>query len=203
MKRFYVVVAILLLLTGCGNVPDKTTPIRFDSIPGEIVYNDTTISLSDVSFGEVYADHGYTGYCVVTVDRSNLTDDDVYWMLKKDLGDMQAEFEVNAYLSSESNALNSEYLSSLRTTYDNDSIYFFFYTKDVQREHLSDFEIDIQLIVSPEKSLTADTTQYYYFDFDAEAGVDYSDYDSVFSEKERNYLIDALNARVDDLKHGI
>ena len=75
-----------------------------------------------------------------------------------------------------------------------------FYTKDVQREHLNDFEISLQMIMSPEKDLTATTTQYYYYYKNAEDGIDYSDYDNILSEGEVNVLVDALNAKIDDFR---
>lgn len=187
------------VFAGCSSTPKQPNAITITSLPGDIAYKDTTIALSAVSFCEVYADHGYTGYCVATVDRDNISDDDIYWMLKRDLGDMQAEFGVNAYLSSPNNSLSSDRLSQLKTIYNSEHIYFMFYTEDVQREHLDDFEISLQMIVSPEKDLTATSTQYYYYREKAEEGIDYSDYDSILTQDEINVLVDAINARIDSL----
>lgn len=186
-------------VSGCSSAPEQADPITIEVLPGDIACGDASISLSAVSFCEVYADHGYTGYCVATVDRANLSDDDVYWMLNRDSGDIQAELQVNAYISSEGNALDGERMSQLQTIYNSENIYFMFYTQDVQREHLDDFEISLQIIASPQKDLTATTTQYYYYGQSAEAGVDYSDYDSVLSEAEKSVLVDALNAKIDSL----
>lgn len=202
-RKYYVILLLALcvaLVSGCTSAPELPDSITIEALPGDMAYGDTTISLSAVSFCEVYADHGYTGYCIATVDRANLSDDDVYWMLNRDVGDIQAEFQVNAYLSSESNALDSEMMSQLQTTYNSENIYFMFYTKDVQREHLNDFEISLQMIMSPEKDLTATTTQYYYYYKNAEDGIDYSDYDNILSEGEVNVLVDALNAKIDDFR---
>ena len=197
---FVMLTMLCYLLVSCSSAPEKAGPTTISDLPGDIPYNDTQISLSAVSFCEVYANHGYTGYCVVTVDRSNLSDDDIYWMLKKDIGELQPEFEVFAYLTSESNSLDSEQLSQLQTIYNDESIYFIFYTKDTQREHLNDFELSLQIIMSPEKSLTAETTQYYYYYLDAKEGVDYSDYNNILSDEELNILIDALNEKIESLK---
>lgn len=112
---------------------------------------------------------------------------------------MQAELQVNAYISSEKNSLDDERMYQLQAIYNSENIYFMFYTKDVQRERLNDFEISLQMIMSPEKDLTAATTQYYYYRQNAEDGVDYSDYDSVLSEDEISILVDALNAKIDSL----
>lgn len=202
-KRCMAILLIFCILTvGCSSEPARPSSITFENLPGEIAYNDTIITLSDVSFCEVYteSDHGYTGYCIVTVDRSNLTDDDVYWMLKQDLREPQAEFEVNAYLTSEINSLELERMSLLQRIYNDKNIYFVFFTDDIQREHLNDFKLSLQMIISPEKSLAAASTQSYYFDFNAEEGVDYSDYNSVLSEKESDILVDALKAYIEDLK---
>lgn len=202
MKRiacFLFLMIQILCTMGCSSEATQAQPIRFKELPGNITYNDTSISLSSVSFCEVYAAHGYNGYCVATIDRSQLSDDDIYWMLKTDFGETRSELEVNAYLSSEKNSLENERLSKLRTSHDSENIYFMFYTPNVQREHLNDFSIGLQIVMSPEKDLLASTTQYYYYDFDAEEGVDYTNYNSVLSEKEIEILIDALNDRVETL----
>ena len=90
-------------------------------------------------------------------------------------------------------------MSPLQTIYKDENIYFLFYTGDIQRNHLSDFEISLQMIMSPEKDLTASTTQYYYYHQKAEEETDYSDYNSVLSEEEMSILVDALNAKIDGL----
>lgn len=189
----------IALASGCSSTQKQPAPITIEALPGDIASGDASISLSDVSFCEAYADRGYTGYCVVTIDRSNLSDDDVYWLLNRGPGDMQAELQVNAYISSEKNSLDDERMYQLQAIYNSENIYFMFYTKDVQRERLNDFEISLQMIMSPEKDLTAATTQYYYYRQNAEDGVDYSDYDSVLSEDEISILVDALNAKIDSL----
>ena len=193
--RFTILSAVFLLAlsAGCSSEPVQQASITIKELP------DTSLSLSSFSFCEVYADHGYTGYCVATVDRSNLSDDDVYWLLNRDSGDICAEFQANAYLSSERNLLDNERMSLLQTIYNGEKIYFTFYTDDVYREHLDDFEVTLQMIASPEKDLTASTTQYYYYHKSAESGVDYSDYGSVLSTDELVALSDALNAKIDSL----
>lgn len=204
-KTFLLLMAVIMafILTSCSSTPTKPSSITISELPGDIPYNDTQVSLSAVSFCEVYASHGYTGYCVVTVDRSSLSDDDVYWMLNKDVGELQTELEVIAYLTSESNSLETERLSQLQTIYNDENIYFLFFTKDVQRKHLNDFKLSLQIIMSPEKSLVADTTQYYYYYLDAEEGVDYSDYDKILSSEVRDILAKALQNRIDSLKESI
>lgn len=202
-RRSCTVLSLLLcfcmFITGCSSEAQQPAPITIDDLPGSLAYGEVSILLSAVSFCEIYAAHGYTGYCVVTVDRSEIDDDDVYWLLNRQSGEIQAEFEINAYLTSEANSLENERMSQLRTTYDSENIYFVFYSKDVHREHLNDFELGLQMIMSPEKDLIAATTQYYYFYLDAEEGVDYSDYDSVLSENEKKVIIDALNDKIDSL----
>lgn len=200
MKKLLFTLACCLLLSGCGSSPTRSSSITISDLPGDISYEDMKVSLSAVSFCEVYAAHGYNGYCVVTVDRSALSDDEVYWMLNKDVGEIQAELEANVYLTSEANSLDGKRLSPLDTTYDSENIYFTFYTKTVQREHFDDFELNLQIITSPEKSLSADTTQYYYYHLSAEEGVDYSDYDHVLTDKEKEVLIDGLNTKIESLK---
>lgn len=192
-------VLFTVLISGCSSGPEQPDPVTIEALPGDIAYADTSISLSAVSFCEVYAEHGYTGYCVATVSRANLSDDDVYWLLNREAGETQAEFQINAYLSSEGNSLEGERMSPLQTIYKDENIYFLFYTGDIQRNHLSDFEISLQMIMSPEKDLTASTTQYYYYHQKAEEGTDYSDYNSVLSEEEMSILVDALNAKIDGL----
>lgn len=199
--RFTILSAVFLLAlsAGCSSEPVQSAPITIEELPGDVVCGDTSLSLASFSFCEVYANHGYTGYCVATVDRSNLSDDDVYWLLNRDSGDICAEFQANAYLSSERNSLDNERMSLLQTIYNGEKIYFTFYTDDVYREHLDDFEVTLQMIASPEKDLTASTTQYYYYHQNAESGVNYSDYGSVLSEDELVALADALNAKIDSL----
>lgn len=192
-------VILCVLIPGCGQSAKHPSSITFDDLPSEIAYDDTSISLDGVSFCEVYADHGYIGYCVVTVDRTSLTDDNVYWMLNKEIGEIQAELEVNAYFTSEINSLESERMSQLGISYTDENIFFVFCTEDVQREQLNDFELSLQIIMSPEKNLTADTTQYYYFYLKGEENVNYFDYNSVLSEDEINALLDALNSKIDSL----
>lgn len=173
------------LVSGCRSGPPD--PITIQELPAIITYNDTSFSLEDASFCEVYTDDGYIRCCVVTVGRSGVSDNDIYQALNEGI---TAEFTVNAYLT-----IGNDFkqLSEVLTTYDNECIYFLFCSTDVQREPLNDFELAIQLITSPENKITADTTQYYYYYINPEDGVDYSDYDNMLSETERNLIIDAIN----------
>lgn len=193
-KISLLVALALLVLSGCSSEPQRAEPISFQELPGEIVYHDTAINLTDVSFGEVYANHGYTGYCVVTISRENISDDDVYWMLKRD--GINVEFDVNAYLTSEVNALDSEMMQTLGSIYDEDNIYFFFYNSETERYRFDDFSVHVQMIMNPDMSITAPTTQYYYYGIEYEEGIDYSDLRSVFSDDAITYLAEALDKKV-------
>lgn len=212
MKKLVVLAlsaALACFICSCGggsqssHVSDLT---RFDSIPAEIPYMDTTISLSALSFCEVYTNHSYAGFCIATVDRDNLTDDDVYWMLKRE-GAQDAEIYVNAYLTSEANSLDSERMSPMPVQYDDEHIYFCFCSNiyESYRYHLDDFEITLQIVMLPERSLTADSTHYYYYDIEAEEGVDYSDLDNNLTEDEAKFLNEALQDELDNLNsiHGL
>ena len=54
------------------------------TLPFDMMIENKTVPFIKTSFFELHENHGYTGYFVVTLDRNNLSDDDIYWITKYD-----------------------------------------------------------------------------------------------------------------------
>lgn len=189
------IVVLCTILCACSSPPSSTEEtkkedIRIESIPYSMDFGGISVPLSRVAFYEEYANHGYIGYVIVKLDRKNLTDDDIYWMINYNQDTLNTEISVNAYLEDEDeNSYDIESLTSLGKFYSDEYLYFVFAT-DKNRYSLKNREFSIQIIHSPTKLIAPDT-QYFYYDFDL-TGSNYSDSVNSLTEEELDILNQAL-----------
>lgn len=141
MKKFFAVLGATILsvfLSACtsdrssvityrdesGNFFIETSSDRtamIDAIPYELKYNDSNISLVDVSLYENRTNFSYNLFLVCTIDVSNLDEEQVHWLKESDLN-------VRAFITNESNDYDfysARYLGSLHYTDTNKIMYVF------------------------------------------------------------------------------
>lgn len=105
------------------------------------IYNKTAY-LSSVDFLELYGNHSYTGYVIITIDRGQLTDDDMHWILKGKRYDWELDAHASWWPSGTDT--DSESLHFLGCRYTESHIYFLFYT-DPQRQSLKGTKFYVSL----------------------------------------------------------
>lgn len=127
MKRiiaFILCLAAVLSLAACGDggsveshrdddgnlitESDRRRVVSVDSLPYSVPYNSKAITLKSVDSYELYADgsHSYHLYSVITIDISELTEEEVSWLRGEDL-------DVRAFITSEKNGEDFGLMSSL------------------------------------------------------------------------------------------
>lgn len=169
------VVILCTIMCACSSPSSSTEEskkedIWIDSLPYSMDFGGISVPFSRVAFYEAYINHGYEGYVIVKLDRKNLTDDDIYWMVNYNEDTLNTEIRVNAYLEDDDeNSYDSESLNSLGKFYSDEYLYYVFAT-DLNRYSLEGREFGIQIIHSPTK-LTAPDTQYFYYFETAENSV--------------------------------
>lgn len=216
MKRFVAIILVVIIvfsITGCSE------GVHFDARPtytylddgssyhtspdGQLIYNIETLPfatevegkklpLDHVSFFELYVDHGYVAYVLTAFDRSNLSDDDIYWMTKYDTDKYGKTIDLNAYIRKDPNNYDSsdlDRLSLLGSKYDDKYIYYFYET-ELNRYSFMGSEVSLQLIVAPTGLLEKDTA-YYYYDYMIDETT-YSDSLEVFSVAEIEIFVNLL-----------
>ena len=84
--------------SACNSVMQDNgrTTIFPDTLPVDVPYNDTHISVSSIKAYQDNASYNYTVYLVVQLDVSELSDSELHWLRKSDLS-------VDAYLTNEAN----------------------------------------------------------------------------------------------------
>lgn len=213
MKRmimFLIVLAFVLLSTACSapteNSYESIEPTYFSdgsrcyfsgnhltyslaTLPFDMMIENKAVPFIKTSFFELHENHGYTAYFVATLDRSNLSDDDVYWITKYDSNKFNKTIDLNVYVDSEKNELDTERLNYLGCVYDSNNIYFSF-SSDLQRYSFLDSEFSCQFIYIP-TGLIEDDTVYYYYDHIITSD-NYSDSVGSLSSGERDALIQSL-----------
>ena len=183
------VVAFVCCFSGCSVKQDLKQNNVFYETPVDIVCGEQTVALQSVSFAQVYASHGYTGYVIVAFDRSTLTDDDIYWLIDRVKLSEDPQLSAEAYIDNDTT--DSERLSLLGKVYDEQNIYFVLWS-DVHQHEFEDEEIWVQIISEPDRKLTAESTQYYYYVLQLDPDADYSH--ELLSEAEENALQHVINA---------
>ena len=196
MRRcaFYMLaILLLLMLSGCGSGSSDemtfyddgsfssksnggATSYGIASLPFDMRDGEVVIPLHSVSFYEIYQEHGYVGFVIVALDRSALTDDDIYWMTKSEELAKTPEISANAYLTSKSNELDGERMHFSSKVYDENFFYFVF-ESDKVRYDLRDGEISAQVIIAPTGSTIDETTNYYHYTLELDESEDYQDLD--------------------------
>lgn len=112
------------------------------TFPHKLTIYNKTAYLSSVDMLELYDNHSYTCYVIITIDRGQLTDDDMYWILKG----KRLDWELDAYVSwwPSGTDADSESLRFLACRYTESHIYFMFYTEP-QRQSLKGSKFYISL----------------------------------------------------------
>lgn len=192
MKRAFLIFLSVLMAFSCCSCGDTGYSAAdknhsADELPFSMEIGGKEISLSRVSFFEIYADHSYTGYTIVSIDRENLTDDDLYWMTGQ-ADRISKEIDVSTYVSSEENKLSSDMMHLLKRNYDDRYLYFLF-CSDPVRYDLSTCEIRAQVVLSPDGKVA--NSEYYYYTLTTEESIDYEKFDHL-SDNEMAALADAI-----------
>lgn len=137
MKKFFIIFAcVILLLTGCGDSSsekrykddngntitetDSTKTIYLKSLPSELQFNNTSIQYIalDMYQDNSYSGHGYNIYATLTIDVSNLSDDELYWLDKDTEYISDKTLQVKCYITDEHNDLDFESMSPISVVVD-------------------------------------------------------------------------------------
>ena len=213
LKKIEIVVVFLVLslaITACStsteNSYENIEPTHFsdgsycyysgnhlnyslNSIPFDMTIENKTIPFSKVSFFELHENHSYTAYIVASLDRNNLSDDDIYWLTKYDNKKFCKTLDLNLYVTSKDNSLDTEYLTFLGCIYDDDHVYFSYCSSSMRYSFLNS-EFSCQFIYTP-TGITADDTVYYYYDLIITPET-YSNSIGSLSSGERSALVQSL-----------
>lgn len=201
---FIVCISVLLCLAACsegGNNPPTTfsdgsftyysgdnLSYSMKTVPFDMVIEEKTVPFHKASFFELYVDHGYTAYLVISLDRANLSDDDIYWLTKYDDKKFYKTLDVNVYANSEKNQLQTESLHLMGIVYDDDYIYYS-YCSDNQRYSFLNSSFSCQVIIVP-TGLTESDTVYYHYTHTVDDS-NYSDTIASLSTSEREAIVQA------------
>lgn len=140
------------------------------TFPHKLTIYNKTAYLSSVDFLELYGNHSYTGYVIITIDRGQLTDDDMHWILKGKRYDW--ELDAHATWWPSGTDADSESLHFLGCHYTESHIYFLFYT-DPQRQSLKGTKFYVSLEYLQDG---ADFEDRYYYSYLADfTGSNYHD----------------------------
>jgi len=160
------------------------------TIPFDMTIEEKSVPLCNTSFFEYHADHGYTAYFIASLDRSNLSDDDIYWLTKFDDKKHCKTIDFNVYAYSEKNELSTDPLHLLGIVYDDEYIYYSF-CSDHCRYSFLDGNFSCQIIITP-TGITESDTVYYYYDFVIDSS-NYADSVDSLTLGERDAFHTALN----------
>lgn len=199
----------VLPLSGCEQGAPETDVVYYDdgsslskntlgqdlysiaALPFTMSNGEVDIPLNKVSFWELYSDHGYAMFVIVSLGRGNLSDDDLYWMTNRVEAEKDPEIHANVYISDEKNELESERISLVGKSYDKENFYFVF-CGNRERYALDNSSISVQVIISPDGSVMDESTSYYHFKTDLNGSDDYQSL-ARLTDGERNALSNAVS----------
>lgn len=127
--------------------------------PYRMKIGDKFAKLSGVDFFELYGNHSYNGYVIITIDRYNLSDDDVYWILKGNR--YEWELDATAYWWPDGTDGETDSIPLLGCRYDENNIYFIFRT-DPQRRSLKGCKFSVAVTYLQDGADYNDQYHYSY-----------------------------------------
>lgn len=160
---FLIVAFLVLLLIGCAILYGYSQSLKLQkqqeieasnrahyaehnqsvsTFPHALTIYNKTAYLRSVDMLELYGNHSYTGYVIITIDRGQLTNDDVYWILKGER--YKWELDASASLFFIGTDRDSISLRLLGCRYTDSHIYFIF-RSDPQRQSLRGCKFYISL----------------------------------------------------------
>lgn len=143
--------------------------------------------LSSVDMLELYGNHSYTGYVAIAIDRGELTDDDMYWILKGERRNW--ELDASAALLFLNTDKDSISLRLLGCRYSESHIYFFFYSEP-QRQSLRGCTFYVTLEYLQDGADESDRYTYtYHCDF---SGAKYHSSTDFLPQKTQKALSNAM-----------
>lgn len=178
MKNRYLIIAlivafILSLASGCASEPQTVTSYddngnristssghtftSASSLPAELKYNNTYISLIDVAVYENIVDYSHNLFVVFTLDVSKLSDSELHWLRESDL-------DSYAFITSEQNEYDADFASYLGS-------FLYTETKELKLIYTSDFSKDNRYSFSgSDVSITIETTQEETYEYKNDDG---------------------------------
>lgn len=172
MKRLVAIgmISISILMAGCGESESGVNFINIDSLPSDITLKGTTLKVTNTEiYQEQSSDEGHPYYfsAVITIDKSEISDDDLYWLLKNENG---KPLTADCHLTSEKNETDYESIPEVTDYYDDDNYYLIF--NDYNNEYrypLTDAELSIDIDAEQEDTYTHDGKEYHktsHYSFD-------------------------------------
>lgn len=158
------------------------------SFPHRMTISGKNANISRVDLFEIYSNHGFTGFVIVTIDRRHLSDDDMYWLLK--LNGLSQELDANAHYWPDGTDWDGKALRYLACRYTDSNVYFMFYT-DHQRYSLNGKHFNVSVTYLPDGASISDKYRYsYYVEF---TGAQYHNSIDHLPEEMRNVFTNALD----------
>lgn len=133
------------------------THFEIDRFPYPLTICGKKAPLLDITFFELHENHGYTGYLVYTLDRSKLTEDELYWLLDGHYY-IQELATLAHYRPANGEMAEMEYLGA---RYNNQYLYFAWRT-DLHRYSLKDCYVSATISYRPEYAEAKDRQKYSY-----------------------------------------
>lgn len=129
------------------------------SFPHRLTIYNKISYLNSIDMFELYGNHSYTGYVIITIDRTRLTDDDVYWILKGKRYEWELDATAYWWLDGTDIDLSSFSLFACRS--DENNIYFIFRT-DPQRQSLRGCSFSVTITYLQDGADYDDEYRYSY-----------------------------------------
>lgn len=135
---------------------------HMNTVPFTMSVDGKEVELHDIDFFEIYADHGYTAWIIVTIDRQNLSDDDIYWITKAGTT-LHKDLDAYVYHTRiDGTEVDSNRLTEVGSLYSEDYLYYAFHT-DLSRDSYMGEEFSCTIRYSPEIMTNPDGIVYYYW----------------------------------------
>lgn len=172
MRKLFLLLLVMLLclfMASCASQKEVVTPtepsrITVDSLPFDADIDNKSITIKELTFADIYADHGYTPWVFISLDRTNLSEDDIYWLTKKD-SYFYRVLDADVYqVFWEGTSVDTNSLYSAGSFYDEDVLCFGFYG-DISREKNITGEYSWCIRYTPD-SVIDQTAKSYYGSFD-------------------------------------
>jgi len=146
---FLIVAFLVLLLIGCAILYGYSQSLKLQkqqeieasnrahytehnqsvsTFPHAMNIDGKTAYLERIDVLELYGNHSYFGYVIITIDRGQLSDDDVHWIMKGKRYNWELDASAHYWPDGTDGEIDSLHFLSCR--YDGDYIYFIFNTDE-------------------------------------------------------------------------
>lgn len=169
-KKFYLFILLFtIIISGCSRnsseYPSTGINMTLKDLPSDMKLNDSKLTLKDISLYQSYYNYEWYVYATITLDISDLTEQEKHWIDKDATETFDSDKIINPdiYLTCEDNLIDSDSMAKYGYADIDDCRIFFFGKSTTYKNDFKNSEINASISIQQDetyKSTSKDGKEY-------------------------------------------